>query len=188
MITALAERDSGALRAVMAEDVDFRALLPSRVVGADNATGAAAEMVGWFDDVPRIVLGRADVDTVGDLWHAAYRLELHGMDVPRIVEDQAYCVVVDGRIQRLRLMCSGFRPVGVPAADQRIDALGDGCATLTPRIAAAMRAMAAGDVLGVLTDDPAAAEGIAAWSRLTGHEVITATPEAAGTRFYLKHR
>ena len=70
----------------------------------------------------------------------------------------------------------------------RIDALGDGCATLTPRVAAAMRQLDSGQVLAVLSDDPAAAEGIAAWSRLTGHAVVAAAPEGAGTRFYLRHK
>jgi TusA-related sulfurtransferase len=74
-----------------------------------------------------------------------------------------------------------------PEAARRLDALGQGCATLTPLIAGALREMAAGEVLSVLTDDPTAPQDIAAWSRLTGHALVARVPESGGTRFFLRH-
>lgn len=184
MITALAGKDREALESGFGEHATLRALLPRRLAEATGPGAIAAVMLGWFDDAPEIVPVHTGVEAVGDVLHGWLRFGLAGMDVPRVVEQHVYCTVVDGRIEQLRLICSGFRP----AADQRIDALGDGCATLTPRIAAAMRGLAPGEVLAVLTDDPAAPEGIAAWSRLTGHPIAATAPEGDGTRFYLRHK
>jgi TusA-related sulfurtransferase len=188
LITALAARDRGALESRFAEQATMRALLPRRVVDAAGPVAIAAEILSWFEDAPQIEPVHTEVGAVGDVWHAAFRFDLGGMDVPRVVEQHAYCTVTDGRIDRLRIICSGFRPARAPAPDQRIDALGDGCATLTPRIAAAMRALGPGEVLAVLTDDPSAPEGIAAWSRLTGHRVVASATESGGTRFYLRRK
>jgi TusA-related sulfurtransferase len=74
-----------------------------------------------------------------------------------------------------------------PSAVRRLDALGQGCATLTPLIAGAMRELATGDVIEVVTDDPAARDGIAAWSRLTGHAVVATADGDAGLHVYLRH-
>ena len=50
--------------------------------------------------------------------------------------------IFDGLIPSMRVVCSGFQTIGAGdtavVADARLDALGDGCATLTPRIAMAM--------------------------------------------------
>jgi TusA-related sulfurtransferase len=82
-----------------------------------------------------------------------------------------------------------------PHADARLDALGEGCATLTPLIRAHVRALASGQVLEVRCDDPAAHDGIPAWCRLTGNELLDAVDEpdsAAGggrrTRFYIRKK
>lgn len=196
LVEALASRDRAGFDEILDHDVRLRALLPSRYVEHAGVTAVADEMLGWFSDVPEIVPLRTDVDTVGDRWRASFRFALRGGSIERVVEQHWYCDVADGKITGLRLTCSGFRPVTdgsttpaateSPVADQRIDALGDSCATLTPRIAAAIRQMAAGEVLGVLTDDPTAADDIAAWTGLTGHRVVATRAEAGGTRFFVR--
>jgi TusA-related sulfurtransferase len=68
-----------------------------------------------------------------------------------------------------------------------LDAGGATCATLTPLIRAKMRDLDSEGILEVRTDDPSAREGIPAWSRLTGNELLAAVEEdAARTRFYLR--
>jgi TusA-related sulfurtransferase len=127
------------------------------------------------------VVGEAtEVEPVGDTWHAGYRFTNDGV----VMEQHAYCTVVDDQITRIRLVCSGTRPDG----SRTLDALGDGCATLTPKIAAELKAVEPGGVLGVLTDDPAAADGIAAWTRLTGHTVVAMARESQGIRYYVRRR
>src|SRR5262249_10839324 len=129
------------------------------------------------------------VATIGDRPYVGYRLTLREGGEDLVVEQHAYATLIDSSIARLRIMCSGFAPVhtGV-VADGELTALGDGCATLTPRIAAAVRGLAPGQVLAVLTDDPTAPDGLAAWCRLTGHELVSAVVESEGTRFLIRHR
>lgn len=76
-----------------------------------------------------------------------------------------------------------------PSATEVLDARGATCATLTPLIRAKIGELDSGCVLEVRTDDPAAREGIPAWSRLTGNELLAAVEEdAERTRFYLRKK
>jgi TusA-related sulfurtransferase len=76
-----------------------------------------------------------------------------------------------------------------PAADDVLEADGATCATLTPLIRARMREVESGSVLEVRTDDPAAREGIPAWSRLTGNELLaTVEEDTERARFYLRKK
>ncbi len=66
-------------------------------------------------------------------------------------------------------------------------AYGDACATLTPRLKRTIREVASGGIVEVLTDDPSAREGVPAWCRLTGHELVDAIEEdAQRTRFFVR--
>lgn len=74
-----------------------------------------------------------------------------------------------------------------PAADERLDAVGQDCASLTPIVAARMRQLLAGQVLEVISDDPTARSGLAAWSRLTGNALVGILDDDLGrTRYYLR--
>jgi tRNA 2-thiouridine synthesizing protein A len=193
LIGALATVDRSALEQLPHPDAQLRAVLPRRYVERSGRDAVATEMTGWFDEVPRIDPVRTQVSLVGDVWYAGLRFDLHGLPEEYVVEQHAYCTVVDGAITAIRLVCSGFRPAApapapAPLPFGCIDALGEGCATLTPRIAAAVRRLAPGEVLTVLTDDPSAADDLAAWCRLTGHQLVAATTETDGTRYHLRHR
>jgi len=66
---------------------------------------------------------------------------------------------------------------------------GQSCAIVTPMIRERIRGLDSGDVLEVRTDDPAAREGVPAWSRLTGNELIqTVEEDAERTRFLIKKK
>lgn len=76
-----------------------------------------------------------------------------------------------------------------PAVAEVLDADGETCATLTPRLKAEMQKLDSGGVLEVRSDDPAAREGVPAWSRLTGNELLAAVADDANrTRFYLRKK
>jgi TusA-related sulfurtransferase len=199
-VAALTTRRRSALLDSLDGDVQLRALLPRRHVELTGAVEVADELLAWFAEVPHIVALETRVEPVGDLWHAGYRCQLDGLTPRLVVEQHAYCEVSTGRITAIRLLCSGFRPLPGPASahsgpstpeglavEATIEALGEGCATLTPRIAATMRGLHTGAVLAVLTDEPSAPDDIAAWSRLTGHQLVSSTAERAGTRHYLRH-
>jgi TusA-related sulfurtransferase len=204
LAAAIVARHRPSLEALLHPDVRLRALLPSRSVDIAGAGAVAAELVGWFDEVPDVSMLMTTVEPVGDVWHVGYRLGLHGLKAELVTEQHVYLTLRDGAIDGMQLLCSGFRPasvrrvrpteaeeepnmaVKVPVEHGRIDALGVGCAGLTPQIAAAIRALRPGQVLSVLTDDPSAPADIAAWSRLTGHAIVATATEAGGTRYYLR--
>lgn len=186
LIDALAAVDREALAATLAPRVRLRALLPGRSVDLTGRDAVCAEMLGWFAGVPEVALESREVGEVGGLVRFGFRFALRGGDLgEQVVEQHAFAAVSGGEVTTLRVLCSGFRPL--PVAERQLDALGAGCATLTPLIAAALRDLDSGQVLAVMTDDPAAREGITSWSRLTGHDVVAAVAEPGGTRFYLRH-
>jgi tRNA 2-thiouridine synthesizing protein A len=57
------------------------------------------------------------------------------------------------------------------------DALGTTCAVLTPAIKVKLRELEGGQVLEVRVDDPSAHEDIAAWCRLSGHQLLAVANE-----------
>ena len=77
----------------------------------------------------------------------------------------------------------------LPTPDAVLDAPGASCANLTPLIKARIRELASGGVLEVRSDDPAAREGVPAWSRLTGNTLVAVVEEdVQRTRFYLRKK
>src|SRR5439155_20650087 len=80
-------------------------------------------------------------------------------------------------------------PARTPIADATLDGCGQSCGTLEPQMKLRMRALESGQVLEVRADDPTARLGVPAWSRLTGHTLLTAIEEGtARTRFFLRKR
>jgi tRNA 2-thiouridine synthesizing protein A len=77
----------------------------------------------------------------------------------------------------------------IPNPDAVLDADGASCATLTPLVKAKIRELLSGNILEVRADDPAAREGMPAWSRLTGNELLAVVVEDPDrTRFYLRKK
>lgn len=69
------------------------------------------------------------------------------------------------------------------------DAPGATCAVLTPSIKAGLRELEGGQVLEVRVDDPGAREDIAAWCRLSGHELLAVVDEMPKyTRYFLSKK
>lgn len=109
---AIAAQDPSALRAVLADHVDFAALTPG---GQWTATGPA-EVVDdvvlgrWFAPDRRIV-GLSSVTTaeVADCRHVGYRLLVQRDGADHVVEQHAFYTARDGRIDWIRIVCSGYR-------------------------------------------------------------------------------
>ncbi|HEU4810821.1 MAG TPA: hypothetical protein VFT00_01650 [Nocardioides sp.] len=110
---ALAGKDAPAVRRLLADDVDFKALTPGRFWEAGSVDEVVEVFFGsWFEpsDEIRALL---DVRTgeVGDRQSVTYRLQVHNDDGGHEVEQQAYFSTVDGRVSFLRVLCSGYMPV-----------------------------------------------------------------------------
>jgi TusA-related sulfurtransferase len=63
-----------------------------------------------------------------------------------------------------------------------LDCLGRRCPLPIIELAKAARTAAPGEVVRVLADDPAAANDIAAWCRMKGHELVRADGTAFDVR------
>ncbi len=75
-----------------------------------------------------------------------------------------------------------------PAAAATVDLGQAGCGDLTPLIRGRMRELQSGQVLEVISEEPAAHEGIPAWSRLTGNELIGTVREPSRSRFFIRKK
>ncbi len=73
-------------------------------------------------------------------------------------------------------------------ADATLDLGEAGCGDMTPLIRGRMRELTSGQVLEVLSEEPAAHEGIPAWSRLTGNYLIAVERGEARSRFYIRKK
>jgi tRNA 2-thiouridine synthesizing protein A len=79
-------------------------------------------------------------------------------------------------------------PSAALVADVTVDLGQAGCGDLTPLIRGRLRELQSGQVLEVISEEPAAHEGIPAWSRLTGNELVRVTREPARSRFFIRKK
>lgn len=109
---AIAAYDRDALLGLLAPEVAFRAMTPSRVWDATAAGEVVDVILGtWFGGDRHIqAVERIDRDRVADLERVGYRFRAITPDGESIVEQQAYVTVDGDVITGLRIMCSGFRP------------------------------------------------------------------------------
>ncbi|MGZ6295040.1 MAG: sulfurtransferase TusA family protein [Candidatus Limnocylindrales bacterium] len=192
-VDAIVRRDFDTLEALLAPEVRFRALTPRAVREAATASGARAWIEDWFGETDRNQLITSRVEMIADRLHLAYRIQLREGDAWYLVEQHLFGTLGDARLTDVALVCSGFRPIEVPTSspqprvDARLDATGKSCATLTPEVRAAVRLLEPGQVLEIVADDPTAEEGLRAWTRLTGNELVAmpTVPDTTGY-FYLR--
>jgi hypothetical protein len=109
---ALAAKDTGRLLELMHPEIDFRGVTPNRFWEASDAEAALAVLLDhWFEDKDEIeALERVESDMVADRERVGYRFSVTNPDGRFLVEQQAYLSDRDGRIDWMRVVCSGFRP------------------------------------------------------------------------------
>src|SRR5687768_15560690 len=114
LAAAVASKDTAGVRALVADDVDFKALTPGRMWEGATPDDLLAALGQWFDADDHIdeLEEVAEGAPVADTRHVAYRLRVTNADGPHAVEQQAYYRVEGDRISYLRVMCSGYRPIG----------------------------------------------------------------------------
>jgi hypothetical protein len=95
-------------------EIDFRGLTPSRSWEAsDPETLISILFDSWFEDKDEIrSLDQLETDVIADRERVGYRFSVDNPDGRFLVEQQAYLSARDGRIGWMRVVCSGFRPVG----------------------------------------------------------------------------
>jgi len=106
-IQVIAEKQLGRLEQFCQPGIVSRLLLPKRFVNLDSAAALVAEYHDWFGDCTDIQLEASRVGWVGERLGIFYRFRL----LPRrrrLIEQQLYCTLKDGRVERLNSVCSGF--------------------------------------------------------------------------------
>jgi hypothetical protein len=110
--TALGHKDFDAVKDLLDQQVDFRALTPRRSWEATDPDAVVNDILRqWFDDSDELdEIVSIDSDSVADRERVSYRFHGHNADGPFVIEQQAYFTERDGRIDYMRVLCSGFRP------------------------------------------------------------------------------
>ena len=115
-LEGLAAQDFTELRGALAPGARLRALLPKGLMEWTGAEAIAGRFAYWFGDTEDFELLEATVGEVGGRLHLHWRLRLR---LKRLgagwftVEQQVYADTDEsGRIARLDLLCTGYRPEG----------------------------------------------------------------------------
>jgi hypothetical protein len=115
-LEGLAAQDFAELCGALAASACLRALLPSGLREWAGAEAIADRFARWFGDTEDFELVEATVGEVGGRLHLRWRLRLRAERLGSgwfTVEQQAYADTDDGgRIARLDLLCTGYRPEG----------------------------------------------------------------------------
>jgi hypothetical protein len=112
---AIADKNAPALIGLLAPQVDFRAMTPGRTWEADSPAQLVDEVIlgKWFEPTDHIeAIEEIENGEVADRQSVRYRFRVSNDDGAFLVEQQAYLGVEDEGITYLRIMCSGFRPIG----------------------------------------------------------------------------
>jgi hypothetical protein len=112
---ALAEKDPAGLKALLRPGVDFRAMTPTRFWESNDVDEIVDHTIlgTWFDPSRRIVdLVAVETDSVGSLERVAYRFTVERPDGTFTIEQQAYYQSDGATMGWLRVMCTGFLPLG----------------------------------------------------------------------------
>lgn len=113
-LEGLAAQDFAKLGGALSADIRLRALLPGGPFEWTGSEVIAGRFARWFGDTESFELTQGTVEEVGGRLHLHWRLRLQAERLGRgwfTVEQQAYADTDDrGRIARLDLLCTGYRP------------------------------------------------------------------------------
>lgn len=109
----LSEKKFENLADLFANNILFRALIPSSLVTSNKPSEAAKNFQKWFntEDPERYEVLDFKAEVLVDCLHIYYKIFRTYKDNSYNVEQHLYCEVVVGKIQKLSLLCSGFRKV-----------------------------------------------------------------------------
>jgi hypothetical protein len=109
---ALAAKDVDRIRELIHPEIDFRGLTPSRSWEASGPDAVISVLFDdWFEPKDEIDgLEHVEDGSVADRERVGYCFSVTNPDGRFLVEQQAYLSTRDGRIDWMRVVCSGFRP------------------------------------------------------------------------------
>jgi hypothetical protein len=109
---AVAAKDFDRVAGLLDPEIDFRGITPNRFWEASDPVSVISDVLErWFEESDHIEeLVAVDTARIADRERLSYRIRGHNPDGPFVVEQQAYFTERDGRIDWMRVLCSGFRP------------------------------------------------------------------------------
>jgi len=112
-IKDLYEKKFENLAFLFADNILFRALIPSSLVTSIKPSEAASNFQKWFydEDPGKYEVLDSKTEVMVDCLHIYYKIFRTYKDNSYNVEQHLYCEVEAGKIQKLSLLCSGFRKV-----------------------------------------------------------------------------
>jgi len=112
-IKNLSEKKFENLTYLFSDNILFRALIPSSLVTSNKPVEAASNFKTWFyvDDPGKYEILDSKTEVMVDCLHIYYKIFRTYKDDSYHVEQHLYCEVGAGKIQKLSLICSGFRKV-----------------------------------------------------------------------------
>ncbi len=110
---ALAEKDFDKIAALLHPQIDFKGLTPNRSWEAsDPASVISGVLMQWFEEEDEIEgLLSLNTDAFADRERVGYRFGVRTPEGRFVVEQQVYLSAREGRIDWMRSVCSGFRPI-----------------------------------------------------------------------------
>ena len=112
-LNGLAAQDFTRLGDALTDGARLRALVPRGLMERTGAEAVTGTFARWFGDTEGFDLVEASVGQIGGRLHLRWRLRLQAGRLGAgwfTVEQQAYADTDDGRIARLDLLCTGYRP------------------------------------------------------------------------------
>jgi TusA-related sulfurtransferase len=175
-VERLAARDFDGLAACLYPDVRLRAIVPPGLEEHHGRAAAVGRFVDWFADAVSCELVEHRIEPFVDRWLVTYRIAVEEGDGPREVEQHLFCDLGAELIERIDLLCSGFRLMVLPGPTgvHRFDAGTLGCADgLAGAFRARIGQIPVGDSLVVVARDPAAKQDLPSLARLLGNRVVS---------------
>ncbi len=117
-VKSLAARDFEGLAASLAPHTRLRAIVPPGPEEHHGRAAVAGRLGDWFADAGSFELVEHRIEPFVDRWLVTYRIALDEGDGPRRVEQHLFCDVGAELIERIDLLCSGFRPLVSSATAQ----------------------------------------------------------------------
>lgn len=113
-LEALADQDFDRIATTLRPDAVLQALVPRGTREAEGAAEVCGQLGRWFGDTQEFQLVEAVLGEVGPCLHLHWRVRLRAARLGAgwfVVDQQVYAETdADGRISRLRLLCSGYCP------------------------------------------------------------------------------
>ena len=210
-IQAISEEALDRLEAFIQPNLTGTLLLPKRMATLTSLEDLLANYHDWFDEATNFQVEASRVAMVGRKLGIFYRFRLQKPTGWYTIEQQLYCILRDGLVEKVHLLCSGFQPIETsyqfmlenaqvagepdPVRDELLEFHSGApdsaatCALLTPAIRSKLNEMETGQVLEVHVDDPTARGDIEAWSRLSGNTLLkVVADEGPILRFFLKKK